>query len=124
MTVSETLDTEGLDLVRQLDTIMGVVRSHAFPALIASTARDDDDEKYLVATCPWCLGNALETGIVAVDYAPRETEAEDFDRYDLDQRTLWFDSSDRGDFEDTVYYKHASCGRPVALPNGWREDWV
>jgi hypothetical protein len=96
----------------------------SFPRLAEETVTDDG-ETYLALRCPRC-GNIVSDGDLfaispAEHWAPNDYPDDDA----FDHQRVTFDSSERPDLEETLYYQHGdSPGHAVSLPEGWSEDWT
>ena len=106
--------------LRVRDMVTTYVRDAEYPALQVEQITDDG-ETYDGMRCPWChvdVANADE--LVALDENDRVTTftADDFD---WDRHSISTTYDGHGQF-DGLDYVHLECYRPVALPEGWREN--
>lgn len=97
--------------------------SSGAPALVEEEVTDDG-ETYMALRCPRCGELVVEVELFAVSpaehWAPNDYPDDDA----FDHRRITFDSSERPDLEETLYYKHGESGHAVTLPEGWSEDWT
>lgn len=116
MTTPETGDA----LIASIDTLFTQIREFEFPRLTVETVTDDG-ETFTAIRCPRC-GHLVDEGeLVAVDFTERWNKCSDIASEDaIISRTVQFWWDERGDADETLYYKHK--GHAVALPEGWTEQ--
>jgi hypothetical protein len=117
-------DTTGDALIAALAAAQTAVRNHTFPQLIEEEVTDDG-ETYMALRCPRCDYLVDDGDLYAISpaehWAPNEYPGDDA----FDHRRLTFDSGERPDLEETLYYNHGDGpGHAVSLPAGWSEDWT
>lgn len=114
------------ELIAAYEAAQRAVRgaSHQAPALVEEEVTDDG-ETYMALRCPRCSGLVDEGGLFAVSPAEHWAPNDYPDDDSFDHHRITFDSSDRPDLEETLYYKHGDGdGHAVSLPDGWSEDWT
>lgn len=114
----------GEELIDVYATTQTLIRGTEFPAL-AEEEVTDDGETYMALRCPVCEHLVDDGNLFAISpaehWAPNDYPGDDA----FDHGRVTFDSSDRPDLEETLYYSHGdSPGHPVTLPSGWSEDWT
>ena len=96
--------------------------SESFPRLVVDTVTDDG-ETYMALRCPRC-GLTVDDGeLYAISPAEHWGPNDYVDDNAFDHQIVTFDSSERPDLEETLYYMHGDNGHAVSLPDGWTEDW-
>lgn len=97
--------------------------SESFPALFVDEVYDDG-ESYSALRCPRCDSIVDEGELFAVSPAEHWGPNDYVDDDAFDHRRVTFDSSERPELEETLYYRHGdNPGHAVSLPEGWTEDW-
>lgn len=108
------------DLIAQADVLFDKIRGADFPALTVEEVTDDG-ETFTALRCPRCGRLVDADSLHAVDFAERWTSASDVDSDEaIERREVKFHFDERGDFGDTVYYRHDD--HAVNLPDGWTES--
>lgn len=117
-------DTEGDALIAALGAAQSAVRAHTFPALVEEEVTDDG-ETFMALRCPRCDGIVSDGDLFAISPAEHWAPNEYPDDDSFDHHRIYFDSEERPDLEETLYYSHGDTpGHAVSLPDGWAEDWT
>lgn len=111
-------------LIAQYDAVQAELRDAVFPRLEVEEVTDDG-ETFMALRCPRCDGIISDGTLFAVSpsehWGPNDYPDDDA----FDHSRITFDSSERPDLEETLYYLHGdNPGHAVSLPEGWREDWT
>jgi hypothetical protein len=113
------------DLIRRYEAAQAELRegTDKFPRLVMQEVTDDD-ETYWTLYCPRCEHSVGDGDLYAISPAEHWAPNEYLEDDAFDRHRVTFDSSERPDLEETLYYQHGDLpGHAVSLPDGWKEDW-